>query len=475
MPGRADRQRLADTSTGTAHITVTEGPVATTVRVEGTFVAGKPIVQTIRFCDESPRIDYEVTVEDLPNSTTVLAEVPLADEVSQARRGIPYGFSEGAWAVKNPTLPGIADGIQPAIRWSDYQFVGGGGLAILDRGLPGRELVGNTPVIFFLDAQDQYMGYPGGWLSGKGAHTAEFALVPHRGDFREARVARLAYEYNAPPIVLEGAAAAEPTSFLRTSGNVIVEALRREGGEIELRLVECLGQAGTARVTLGLPHKGAWLSDLRGRHLQPLAGGPSYQFPVRPQEIVTIRFGAPKAVPEIEALTKWDELVPPAKLAALRRWLPDRLGHPPMGSGVPADQMPELPRDAGESLTLDRPASASNVYQGASQHAAGMAVDCDRGTRWATDTGLHQATLEADLGEPKLIGRAYLSEAYDRVRRFELQYERDGQWVPFARGERIGKDLTMAFEPVTARKVRLAILDSTEGPTIWEFLLFGVK
>ena len=43
-------------------------------------------------------------------------------------------------------------------------------------------------------------------------------------------------------------------SFVETIDNVIVEALRREGGEIELRLAECQGLAGTARVKLNLPH-----------------------------------------------------------------------------------------------------------------------------------------------------------------------------------------------------------------------------
>ena len=53
-----------------------------------------------------------------------------------------------------------------------------------------------------------------------------------------------------------------PQSFLKTSNNVIVEALRREGEHIEVRLVECMGSAGTANVTLKLPHKQAVLTDL---------------------------------------------------------------------------------------------------------------------------------------------------------------------------------------------------------------------
>jgi len=471
-PPRPERRRLADSAQGTHSVSVAEGPVATVVRIDGTFIDGTPLSQTIHFYHDHPRVDFDVETSDIPNATVVLAEVPLAGDISQVRRGIPYGFSEGAWAVKNPALTGYADGIQAAIRWSHYQLAGGGGLAILDRGLPGRELNGRTPTVFFLNAQDTYMGYPCAWLSGRGTHHSSFALVAHRGRFSDAGIARMAYEYNAPPVVAPGVTEAAPRSFVGTSDNLVVEALRREGPDIELRMVECRGEAGTARVTVRLPHGQAALTDLVGARRQALAGGPTYEFPIRPQQIVTIRLRAPKPVPAIQPLLKWDELVPPSELAALRRRLPGRVGHPPVGPGLSAEPTPDLPADAADSYTLDKPATASNVYRGMAAHAAGMALDGDPSTRWATDDGVSQATLEVDLGRPERIGRAYLAEAYDRVRQFELQYERGGEWVSFARGGRIGTNLEMAFEPVTAQRVRLNVTDGPGGPTIWEFLLF---
>jgi len=474
-PPRPERRRLADSGQGSPGISVTEGPVATVVRVDGTFIDGTPLRQTIDFFRDHPRIDFDVETSDIPNATVVLAEVPLAGDIAQVRRGVPYGFSHGAWAVKNPALTGYADGIQAAIRWSHYQLTGGGGVAILDRGLPGRELNDSTPTVFFLNAQDTYMGYPCAWLSGRGKHHASFALVAHRGDFRDAGIARMAYEYNAPPIVVPGVAKAEPRSFIETSDNVVVEALRREGPDIELRMVECLGEEGTARVALRLPHAQPALTDLVGGRPQALTGGPMYEFPIRPQQIVTIRLRAPTPVPEIKPLLSWDELVPPCKLAALRRRLPGRVGHPPLGPGLSAEATPDLPADTADSYTLDKPATASNVYRNMAAHAAAMAVDGDPNTRWATDDGVSQATLEVDLGRPERIGRVYLSEAYGRVRQFELQHKRDGEWVTFARGGRIGTNLEMEFEPVTAQLVRLNVTDGPGGPTIWEFLLFPPK
>jgi hypothetical protein len=112
---------------------------------------------------------------------------------------------------------------------------------------------------------------------------------------------------------------------------LIVEAMRRDGADVELRLVEAVGQAGTAKVKFNLPHTGAALTDLTGGRVQKLTGGPEYQFPVKPQQIITMRFRTAEPVAEIAPLLTWDELVPAVKQAALHEYIPDKLGHPPRG------------------------------------------------------------------------------------------------------------------------------------------------
>ena len=79
-------------------------------------------------------------------------------------------------------LPGFAKGITPAVRWSHYQMAGAG-VALLDQGLTGREITGNTPIIFLYNANDTYRGHPNSWLSGAGRHVLRYALVAHEGDF----------------------------------------------------------------------------------------------------------------------------------------------------------------------------------------------------------------------------------------------------------------------------------------------------
>jgi len=472
-PRRDQRKRLADSAQVKPRISVSEGPLATVVTTDSSLLGGA-VRQTLHFYKDHPRIDFDVELNDVPDKTIVLAEFPLAEPIQETRRGIPYGFSHGAWEKKDPSLAGFADGIVAAIRWSHYEFERGG-VALLDRGLPGRELTGRTPALFLLNAQEIYMGYPCAWLSGRGRHSFSFALVAHDGDWKDARIPQMAWEFNSPPVVLTRAAKAAPRSFLQTSDNVIVEAMRREGKEIEVRLAECLGIAGTAEITLNIPHREAAMTDLVGGRRQPLQGGPGYRFPVRPQQIVTMRFRTDSAAPDVQPLTDWAPLVPQAKLAALNRKL-DKKGHPPAGGQE--DETPRLPGDAAKSVARGKKAVASNVYQNHDGCRAGLAFDGDLQTRWACDAGVRQAWLEVDLGRPTAIGRVVVEQAYPelhRCRKYAIEYLQDGRWTACYEGENLVATLDVSFAPVTAQRVRLNITDATDGPTIWEFSLFPPK
>lgn len=326
---RPKRPRLGSSSDSPTTVTATEGPVTITTMAQGEFVGGGQIKRRTRFFKHSPRIEFETELNDIPNLTVVVAEFPLAETPAEIRRGIPFGFSRD---------DGVVSGIVPAVRWSDYASPGRGGVALLDRGLSGREINDRTAVIYLLNATDKYYGYTNAWLSGRGQHRLEYALVAHEADWPTAGVPRLAWEYNCPVTLTTGCLSHPPSSFVRTSDNVILEALRRDGSDIEIRLVESLGLAGNAEVTLFLPHVDAHLTDLTGGHARQLEdrrdtpAGNHYRFPVRPQQIVTLRFHTEKPVAEIEPLLEWDELVPPQKRAALHEYLKDKKGHPPRGS-----------------------------------------------------------------------------------------------------------------------------------------------
>jgi alpha-L-fucosidase len=140
----------------------------------------------------------------------------------------------------------------------------------------------------------------------------------------------------------------------------------------------------------------------------------------------------------------------------------------------PAADIPPIAISSA-SLASHKKATASNVFQGNSAYGPDKAFDDDPGTRWATDSGVKQAWLEVDLGKPMTFSRVTINEAYDRIRRFEMQYKDGETWKTFLKGARIGKEYSETFEPATARHVRLNILEATEGPTIWEFQLLAPR
>jgi len=139
----------------------------------------------------------------------------------------------------------------------------------------------------------------------------------------------------------------------------------------------------------------------------------------------------------------------------------------------PAMEIPPL-RLAGpsDSIAAGAKAVASNVFMKLPEYGADKAIDGDMETRWATDAGVKQAWLEVDLGKPQTFSKVALHEwAGDdtRIQKFEVQYKQGAEWTTIFAASGMGSDFRKSFPAVTARFVRLNILDSKDGPTIDEF------
>jgi len=127
------------------------------------------------------------------------------------------------------------------------------------------------------------------------------------------------------------------------------------------------------------------------------------------------------------------------------------------------------------SLTTKVKATASNVYGNQAEYGPDKAVDGMDDTRWATEASTTTAWLEVDLGKPTSFSRATILQAYPelkRIHKLAVEYFQDGQWNACYRGEDPGERVDCKFQPVTAQRVRLNLLDAHGGPTVWEFQLF---
>jgi hypothetical protein len=310
---RSKREIISTTADAPATVLAWRSMIGTTFAVTQTIGNSVTVRRTIRAYADLPRIDVETTLGDVPNGYLVSSDFALAGSALGEERGIPFGTS----ALLR------SDFVHPAIGWSAVSLAEGGGLALLDRGVPGRELSGNMMILPLLNAYDAYRGKPNPWLSGRGEHRFDYSIVPLETGWREASVPLRAHERNAPPIVqllsTGGDLSSTQRSWLRTSDNVIVESVRRVGTELEIRLVEWTGTSGTGTVELGFSTGAAYLTDALGANRQLLGAGGPLHFDLRPQQIVTIRVETPTAVPDVPPLTTFRDLVPPAKAASLEK------------------------------------------------------------------------------------------------------------------------------------------------------------
>ncbi|MGC8828365.1 MAG: alpha-L-fucosidase [Verrucomicrobiia bacterium] len=141
----------------------------------------------------------------------------------------------------------------------------------------------------------------------------------------------------------------------------------------------------------------------------------------------------------------------------------------------PAIEIPSINVPEPISLAVYARATASNTYNNDPKYSPDMAVDNNENTRWATDSGTKSAWLEIDLGKPTTFSRVIFKQAYPelkRIRKYNIEYWKNNKWRVCYEGKAAAEIESVRFKPVTAQRVRLNILESTDGPTIKEFKLF---
>ncbi len=266
-------------------------------------------------------------------------------------------------------------------------------------------------------------------------------------------------------------------------GNLLLNVGPMPNGEIEPRQVERLKEIGawlkqygeSIYRTRGGPFKtGTWGgSTFRDNtiylHVIEWGENNSILLPPIPKRIVShqVLTGGEIALNETERGT--EIRLPAGQRDPLDTIIELRLDGP--ASEIPAVDLPLF-----QSLTSGKKGETSNVYQNNDWgFGPEKAFDNDMSTRWATDAGVKQAWLSVDFGTVTTFNRVVLREAFDRVRKFELQMRQDDTWKTFYEGTRIGEKCTIQFDPVTAQRVRLNILEATDGPTLYEFQIFSYE
>ena len=87
----------------------------------------------------------------------------------------------------------------------------------------------------------------------------------------------------------------------------------------------------------------------------------------------------------------------------------------------------------------------------------------------------HISSIDALFNANELSELAQQLKDTIRVEKFEIQAQVENGWKTVVAGKRMGDLFEETFEPIKTRRVRLNILNATEGPTLWEFQVFPPK
>lgn len=133
--------------------------------------------------------------------------------------------------------------------------------------------------------------------------------------------------------------------------------------------------------------------------------------------------------------------------------------------------------NTGNNLALGKTATASSIW--GAGYEAGKGNDGNLTTRWnaATGTGANE-WLEINFGTNTTFNKTIISQAYNRITGYKIQYWNGSSWVDAYTGGVMGTNpKTDTFTAVTGSKVRLYVTSaqpdfSNTCPTIWEFEVY---
>jgi alpha-L-fucosidase len=106
------------------------------------------------------------------------------------------------------------------------------------------------------------------------------------------------------------------------------------------------------------------------------------------------------------------------------------------------------------------------------------ALDGNRDTFWSAPAGSHHGEIEVQFDQPVTFDHALTLEWLNdgqQVQKYAIQVwsESDRTWKTVAEGQAIGHEKIDQFPAVTARRIRLNILSSTDAAQIREFQLYS--
>ncbi|MEX0312951.1 MAG: alpha-L-fucosidase [Allomuricauda sp.] len=129
----------------------------------------------------------------------------------------------------------------------------------------------------------------------------------------------------------------------------------------------------------------------------------------------------------------------------------------------------QLDKDFAKDLAKGQKVIASKVRGGSSDFAAANTIDNDETTYWSVDDGSTQASITIQFNQPTEVNRILLQEYIplgQRVQKFTVEAEVNGNWIKVADQTTIGYKRILRFDTISASQIRVNIHEAKGPPTI---------
>ena len=230
------------------------------IKITRPFMSSK-ITQTMWFCDETPKIDFETHIEWHEHNKMLKTAFDVDVNADKATYEIQFG------SVERPTHKNTSwDRAKFEVCAHKYADLsdGGYGVSLLNDCKYGHDIHENTMMLSLL--KSGVMPYP---EADQGDHSFTYSLYVHEGTLRESDTVKLAYLLNNPLVAVraKGKRSEIPESYSLVSvdkDNVICETVKEseEGTATVLRFYESKNTRTKAQITLGFPAKKCYVCDM---------------------------------------------------------------------------------------------------------------------------------------------------------------------------------------------------------------------
>ena len=280
------------------------GLVRSRAHIQGN-IGEHQVEQDIILHKNSRRVDFVTKIESAGGDGFFRVYFPIAYE-GKIVGDVPFAVEErDVTSEPYGTLERHRENVFYASHWADY-FTAEHGLALFIEGGqqgyyfdPEKRVLGHTLLKTIVHPQRGWERFETRLREGKGAQIFSYALYPHAGDWKDAKLYRQSLEYHSATRSLwklrrlPDATLPEDHSFLTVKPeNVVLSAFYQDGDALILRLYETGGTSAEAEVILPFAAKSVTSTNFLGEPSETESAiqiqRDVVKFQIKPWEIITL-------------------------------------------------------------------------------------------------------------------------------------------------------------------------------------------